>query len=437
MNGVTAIQEERFPRAVYAGDIWRTAGGRLDGGPIRLRPSLELSHEELGPSARARSGQTADKAGGRSPGRHRRGAPDPDVRQVFSAPVQYDTITVPIPRVTYKTPTDTVGDTQLAGLETLRWVSTLVRDVPRTKVRIAVLIPAHNEQDYIAATIEGVYAQTRQPDRIIVVPNNCDDDDNTAKVAAGYDGVEVMELHGITGRKAGALNAALNAVLPDLRDDDLVVCMDADTIIHPELLENAERHFQEDPHLGAVSSNHLINRFGTLIELLQAMEYERDRRFIGRRKGRYGCMTGMAAMYRVATLRDVKRVYGEVYDPDNWTEDWKLTIALKHLRWDMVRPQDCLATTVPVSTVKGLFIQRERWARGYIQTLCQFGLTRWTAIPWAKQVGLIWSVVSRVVLLYLLWTVRGHLLAWWCVPVFIILMADSVNTTHKAQHQGL
>jgi hypothetical protein len=36
------------------------------------------------------------------------------------------------------------------------------------------------------------------------------------------------------------------------------------------------------------------------------------------------------------------------------------------------------------------------------------------------------------VLLYLLWTVRGHLLAWWCLPVFIILMADSVNTAHKA-----
>jgi poly-beta-1,6-N-acetyl-D-glucosamine synthase len=386
----------------------------------------------LDPSARARSSQIAGKAETRSPGRHSRGAPGPDVRQVFYAPVQHDTITLPIPRLTYETATDAMGDTQVADLETSWWASTLVRDVPRTQVRIAVLIPAHNEQDYIAATIEGVQAQTRQADRIIVVPNNCNDDDNTAKIAAGYYGVEVMELHGITGRKAGALNAALNAVLPDLRDDDLVVCMDADTMIHSDLLQNAERHFQEDPRLGAVSSNHLIKRFGTLIELLQAMEYERDRRFIGRRKGRYGCMTGMAAMYRVATLRDVKRVHGEVYDPDNWTEDWKLTMALKHLRWGMVRPQDCLATTVPVSTVKGLFFQRERWARGYIQTLRQFGLTRWTVIPWAKQAGLIWSVAARVVLLYLLWTVRGHLLAWWCLPVFIILMADSVNTAHRA-----
>ena len=39
------------------------------------------------------------------------------------------------------------------------------------------------------------------------------------------------------------------------------------------------------------------------------MEYERDRRMIGQRKGRYGCMTGMAAM------RDVKAHYDTVYDP--------------------------------------------------------------------------------------------------------------------------
>jgi Polysaccharide deacetylase len=79
---------------------------------------------------------------------------------------------------------------------------------------------------------------------------------------------------------------------------------------------------------------------------------------------------------------------------------------------------------VPVSTVKGLFTQRERWARGYIQTLSQFGLTRWTAIPWAKQAGLVWSLVSRLLLVYLL--------SLWGLPVFVLLMADSVNTAHKA-----
>ena len=53
------------------------------------------------------------------------------------------------------------------------------------KPRIVVLIPAHNEQDYIAETIRGVQAQSRPADRIIVVPNNCRDDDATAAIAAG------------------------------------------------------------------------------------------------------------------------------------------------------------------------------------------------------------------------------------------------------------
>ena len=302
--------------------------------------------------------------------------------------------------------------------------------------RIVVLIPAHNEQDYIAETIRGVQAQSRPADRIIVVPNNCRDDDATAAVAAGL-GAEVIELHGITGRKAGALNAALDIILPQLDADDLVVCMDADTTIHPDLLKNAEAHFAADPRLGAVSSNHLVDFKRTAIELLQAMEYERDRRMIGRRKGRYGCMTGMAAMYRVAAMRDVKAHYSTVYDPDNWTEDWKLTIALKTLRWGMVRPQDCLATTVPVSTVKGLFIQRERWARGYIQTLSQFGLTRWTAFPWLRQLGFAWSLLMRVGVVYLMWISRHHIVAIWILPIMAMMIADNVNTAWRVGWKGI
>ena len=304
------------------------------------------------------------------------------------------------------------------------------------KPRIVVLIPAHNEQDYIAETIRGVQTQSRPADRIIVVPNNCRKDDATAAVAAGL-GAEVIELHGITGRKAGALNAALDIVLPQLDADDLVVCMDADTTIHPDLLKNAEAHFAADPHLGAVSSNHLVDFKRTAIELLQAMEYERDRRMIGRRKGHYGCMTGMAAMYRVAAMRDVKAHYGTVYDPDNWTEDWKLTIALKTLRWGMVRPQDCLATTVPVSTVKGLFIQRERWARGYIQTLSQFGLTRWTAFPWLRQLGFAWSLLMRVGVVYLMWISRHHIIAIWILPIMAVMIADNVNTARRVGWKGI
>lgn len=295
-------------------------------------------------------------------------------------------------------------------------------------MNIVALIPAHNEATTIADTIVSVKAQTRPPDQIVVMCDNCTD--RTGAIAVEHGVTAICSVNN-TDRKAGALNQALASLLPPLDDNDLVLCMDADTTLHPRMIENAARHFDEIDRLGAVSSNHLVTQLGTPIELLQAMEYERDRRFIGRRKGRYGCMTGMAACYRVAALRDVAANYGSVYDLSNWTEDWKLTMCLKHLRWEMIRPQDCLATTVPVSDARSLFVQRERWARGYIQTLCQFGVTRWTAIPWLKQFGLVWSFMSRILVLYLLYRSRNHIFSTWQLAILVVLIADSVHTVRK------
>jgi cellulose synthase/poly-beta-1,6-N-acetylglucosamine synthase-like glycosyltransferase len=301
----------------------------------------------------------------------------------------------------------------------------------RVRHQVAVIIPCHNEADYIGRTIESVQGQRRRPDVIIVMCDNCDD--GTAEVAAAYDGVIVMKSVDNTHLKSGALNQALEVITRQMDADDFVVCMDADTIIDYELIYNAEQHLLADDQLAAVSSNHLVTRFDThhYIGLMQAMEYERDRRFVGRRKGRYGCMTGMAAMYRIRALYDVKEHYGSFYDEDNWTEDWFLTMALKHLGWGMLRPQDCMAATVPVPTIRGLLTQRIRWARGYLQTLRKFGLTRWTAIPWLKQLGLLWSTAARLLFFYLLFLSRHHLFAWWMVPIFILFTADAVNTSHK------
>ena len=39
---------------------------------------------------------------------------------------------------------------------------------------VAVLVPAHNEAQGIAATVAGIRAQLRAGDRILVVADNCD-----------------------------------------------------------------------------------------------------------------------------------------------------------------------------------------------------------------------------------------------------------------------
>lgn len=303
--------------------------------------------------------------------------------------------------------------------------------------RVLALVPAHNEAANITETILSLREQTRPADEIVVVVNNSTD--NTAQISRQL-GVCVWDVGQVSGRKAGALNLALDRYLPLLDDDDLLLSMDADTVLTDTLIENAVHHFVADPQLGALSSNHLVMRHRNLLELLQAMEYERDRLMIGRHKGRGGCMTGMAAVFRVAALREIKDTYGAVYDPTNWTEDWKLTIALRHTRWHTIRPQDCLVSTIPVSRTPALIHQRERWARGYLQTLMQFGWTRVTAISWLKQLGLAFSTSVRILFVTMLGLLIAHqapLVSWWMLPVAIVFSADAVWTVRRTGKVGM
>jgi len=67
---------------------------------------------------------------------------------------------------------------------------TNVREAPSQQFKVAVLIPAHNEEAVIHETIESIKSQLNEGDRIYVVADNCSD--KTAEIAAGL-GTEVLE----------------------------------------------------------------------------------------------------------------------------------------------------------------------------------------------------------------------------------------------------
>ena len=77
----------------------------------------------------------------------------------------------------------------------------------RRTAKVLVLIPAHNEEATIGKTLHALLTQTRVPDRIVVIADNCTDE--TEKIARRYRGVTVMRTVGNTDRKVGALNQAL------------------------------------------------------------------------------------------------------------------------------------------------------------------------------------------------------------------------------------
>src|SRR6478609_445086 len=118
-----------------------------------------------------------------------------------------------------------------------------------TAVRVTVVIPAHNEELILPAAVESLRAQTRPPDRVIVVSDNSED--ATVGTARGL-GLEAVETVANTEKKAGALNQVLHDLLPTLGIEDVVMIMDADTTLTPDFLRVAVERLEDDPDLMAV-----------------------------------------------------------------------------------------------------------------------------------------------------------------------------------------
>ena len=106
-----------------------------------------------------------------------------------------------------------------------------------------VLVPAHNEEAGLAATLQSLARCSYRPaPRVVVVADNCTD--RTAEIASDL-GAEVIERHDDSRRGKGfALDYALG-VLRDVegRVPQVVVFVDADTEVNERFFDSMAHHF--------------------------------------------------------------------------------------------------------------------------------------------------------------------------------------------------
>lgn len=291
-------------------------------------------------------------------------------------------------------------------------------------VTVTILIPAHNEQASLPVTLSSLATQSYPPERIIVVADNCTD--ATVAVARQH-GVEVVESQGNTGKKAGALNQALDYLLPGQGDNDIVMVMDADTSLDDGFLAAAVARFTYDRALMAVGGLFYGEEGHGLLGQLQRNEYVRYSREIARRRGRVFVLTGTASLFRPAALRAVSEnrgvtipgVNGDVYDTAALTEDNELTIAIKSLGGLMTSPAECTVVTELMPTFTTLWRQRLRWQRGALENIGAYGLTPATFRYWAQQVGISYSVIALSAFILLMLVTVLAVDAWVWFPFWL------------------
>ncbi len=275
-------------------------------------------------------------------------------------------------------------------------------------------VPAHNEESNIAATIESLLAQSRKPNLIVIICDNCTD--RTEEIARQYR-VLVLKTVDNKAKKAGALNQALERLLPVFRPQDAVLVMDADSVLDEGFCYHAMKRLDEGD-VAAVGGTFTGQPGGGLVGTFQRNEYARYARDVRRLNGKVLVLTGTATVFRVAVLEEVRWARGvgylpggaaQVYDTHVLTEDNELTLALLHLGYSIISPRACRLTTEVMPTWRQLAAQRLRWKRGALENLGDYGWTPITRRYWGRQVlSLLGVIVTFTYLVTILWSLAVH-----------------------------
>ncbi len=263
----------------------------------------------------------------------------------------------------------------------LRPAERLAPGTPRPS--IGVIVAAHNEAAILPRTLAALRAQSDSPDIILIADDGSFDATDAVLARFGLTAPprgglsSVSETHpGLRwlrlphGGKARALNAAIEAI-----ETDIVVTVDADTLLRPGAIAAMRAAFAADPTLvcatGILAPSCEGGIGAHVFQWFQTYEYIRNflSRFAWARLHALLLISGAFAGYRRTALLEVGG-----FDADCLVEDYELThrllrhAALRGRDWTSFVVGGAVATTDAPGTPGAFLRQRRRWFGGFLQT---------------------------------------------------------------------
>ena len=258
------------------------------------------------------------------------------------------------------------------------------RDADSYKPDVAVLIPAYNEEKVIERTVRAALASDYPNLRVIVIDDGSKD--KTLEVAQAAFAREEMTGQVLILTKPNSGKAdALNFGLEHLRDEEIFVGIDADTMIARDAISRLVPHFL-NPQVGAVAGNAKVGNRVNLWTRWQALEYITSQNFERRALNTLGAVSvvpGAIGAWRTSAVREAG-----AYHTDTVAEDADLTMALLERGYRVEYEDRALAYTEAPVNANGLMRQRFRWSFGILQSVWKHrsafgrkGVLGWIALP--------------------------------------------------------
>ncbi len=224
---------------------------------------------------------------------------------------------------------------------------------------ISILIPCHNEEKSIRATIDSCLRQTRLADEIIVVDDGSTD--GTAEILEAFGNkITVIAIPTATGNKSHAQEYGLQFVTTDI-----FAATDGDTVLEPHFVEYALENF-ENPDIHAVGGYVRSMRYNW-ITACRAFEYAIGQNLYKLGQSYIGFMLvipGAAGAFRTESFKKYIS-----FDHDTLTEDLDFTYRFHKYGLRIAYDRRMIVYTQDPMTLHAYVNQMRRWYGGGWQNL--------------------------------------------------------------------
>lgn len=230
---------------------------------------------------------------------------------------------------------------------------------------VTICIPAFNEEESIANTINSALALDYPINKREIICINHGSRDGTGEILKSFGNkIKVITLKREQDhRKGAAVNAGLKVA-----KGELFICLDADSYVKPNALKIMLPYFEEK-NVASVLPIIKLKEKNTFMRKVQAIEYMVNF-FLKKVAGIVDCVhvtPGPFGAYKTAVLRKVGG-----FDETNLTEDLEIALRLQKNNYKIIQLFNAEVLTTAPKNYKEFYQQRNRWYQGSTLNLLKY-----------------------------------------------------------------
>ena len=226
---------------------------------------------------------------------------------------------------------------------------------------VSIIVPAYNEAVNAINSVNNLLRTSWPNIEIIFVDDGSKDGtyDKVHEAFQHHSRVKVFTKP--NGGKASALNFGIKE-----SKAEYVICIDADTQLHPDAISKMMRHFSRAEAIGAVAGNVKVGNLVNMLTRWQSIEYITSQNFDRKAFAWLNAITvvpGAIGAFRKKAIEDAGG-----FTTDTLAEDCDLSVRILRQGYTIANEREALAFTEAPESVKMFIKQRFRWSFGVMQT---------------------------------------------------------------------